>query len=53
MTEKYRKPNANQKVTIRRRQLDPNNYRVIKETWCSLYLLDVRYNKVKIIYKYT
>lgn len=53
MTEKYPKPNANQSTMIRRRGLDPKNYRVIKDTWCSLYLLDVRYNKVKIIYKYT
>ena len=53
MTEKYRKPNANQSVMIRRRNLDPKNYRVVKDTWCNLYLLDIRYKKVKIIYKHT
>lgn len=47
------KPTGNQVTMIKRRHLDPNNYRVIKETWCNLYLLDVRYNKIKIIYKYT
>ena len=53
MTEKYAKPNANQKTMIRRRQLDPKNYLVIKDTCCNLYLLDFRYNKVKILYKWT
>ena len=51
MTEKNTKPNANQKVMILRRGLDPNHYLVMKETWSSLYLLDVRFNKVKILYK--
>lgn len=53
MAGKNPKSTGNQITMIKRRNLDPNNYRVIKETWCNLYLLDVRYNKVKIIYKYT
>ena len=34
-----------------RRGLDPENYIVIKETYTSLWLKDIRFNKVKILYK--
>lgn len=52
MPDKYTKPNTNQTVMIKRRNLDPKNYRVIKETYSSLWLLDLRIKKVKILYKY-
>jgi len=46
-----KKPNRTQRVMIKRRGLDPKNYAVLSETYSSLYLLDLRYNKVKILYK--
>lgn len=52
MQVKKTKPNANQRIMIKRRCLDPNNYLVLKDSKKSLYLLDIRYNKVKIIFKY-
>lgn len=47
-----KRPAGNQITMLKRRHLDPNNYLVIKETWSTLYLLDIRYDKVKIIPKY-
>ena len=51
MAEKNPKPTGNQCALIRRRGLDPNNYVVLKETYSSLWLKDLRFNKVKILYK--
>lgn len=47
-----KRPNSDQCVMIRRRGMDPKNYRVIKDTYVSLYLYDLRFKKVKILYKY-
>ena len=41
----------NQRALIRRRNMDPRNYRIIREDWDKLLLLDLRYNKIKIIHK--
>lgn len=51
MAEKNTKPNNNQRAMILRRNMDPKNYVVLKETWDKLYLKDLRYDKVKIIHK--
>jgi hypothetical protein len=40
-----------QKRMLLWRGMDPKNYLVIKDTYASLYLLDLRYGKVKIITK--
>lgn len=37
---------------LRCRGLDPKNYRYLGETFVTVYFLDVRYDKVKILYKY-
>ena len=52
MKMKYKKLNNNQCVMLRRRGLDPTNYVVLRETYVSLYLRDVRDGSVKIIMKY-
>ena len=49
---KYKKLNTNQCVMLRRRGLNPKNYMVIKDTYTSLYLKDLRNGSVKIISKY-
>ena len=52
MKKKYPKLNFDQRLMVRRRGLDPDNYRLIKSTYGVLYLLDLRYNKVKAIQKW-
>lgn len=42
---------SSQYALIKRRNMNPKNYIVLKETWDRLYLKDLRYNKVKIIHK--
>ena len=42
---------CNQREMIRRRKLDPANFRFIKETYCALYLRDKRDGSIKIINK--
>ena len=49
---KHKKPNTNQCTMLRRRGLDPRNYVVVKDTYTSLYLRDLRDGSVKIITKY-
>lgn len=49
---RYRKLNHNQKTMLRRRGMDPNNYVLLKNTNAALYLLDLRFNKVKVIHKW-
>ena len=44
-------PNKNQKVLIRRRGLNPDNYTVLKELNYSLFLIDKRDKSIKIIEK--
>lgn len=43
---------SNQKTMIRRRGMDPKNYRLLKNTNAALYLLDLRFDKVKVIHKW-
>lgn len=43
---------SDHRIMCRRRGLDPDNYRVVKETYGTLYLLDLRYNKIKVIQKW-
>lgn len=50
--KKYKKLNENQRIMLRRRGLDPKNYLLIKNTYTSLYLKDLRSGLVKIILKY-
>ena len=50
--EKLKKLNGNHIKAIRRRGMDPQNYLLIRETYACLYLMDIRFNKVKIIYKF-
>ncbi len=49
---KGKKLTANQKTMIRRRGMIPENYRLLKDTHAALYLLDLRYNKVKVVHKW-
>lgn len=50
-SKKYKRPNGNQRVMLRRRGLDPDNYLVIKDTYSSLYLQDQRNGTIKILAK--
>ena len=52
MCKKYPKLNSDQRIMVRRRGLDPDNYRVVKNTYAALYLLDLRYKKIKVIHKW-
>jgi hypothetical protein len=51
MAQKNATPNKNQKVLIRRRGLNPDNYTVLKELNYSLFLIDKRDKSIKIIEK--
>lgn len=50
--EDFKKPNHNQRQIIARRQLDPANYLVVKDTRIALFIWDTRTNKVKRIQKW-
>ena len=47
-----KKLNTNQCIMLRRRGLDPKNYVVIKDTYTTLYLRDIRDGSIKLISKY-
>lgn len=51
MSEKNKKLTSNHIAMLRRRGLDPKNYEVIKDTYSSLYLRDLRTGAIKIITK--
>ena len=36
---------------LRRRHMNPDNYRLIRDDWDKCILLDLRYDKIKIIHK--
>ena len=44
---------SNQVSLLKRRNMDPNNYQLLRDDWDKLILLDLRYNKVKILHKRT
>lgn len=48
----FKKPNHSQRQIILRRQLDPKNYLVIKDTRSALLLWDTRTRKVRRIEKW-
>ena len=52
MENKTGKLKSNQKDMLRRRNLDPENYILIKETITSLYLRDKRTGAIKILTKH-
>lgn len=39
------------KKILRNRQMDPNNYLLLRDDWDKLILLDVRYDRIKIVHK--
>ena len=41
----------NQILMLQRRNMDPKNYRLLRNDWDKLILLDLRYNKIKIVHK--
>lgn len=43
--------NNSQRALIRRRNMNPKNYRLVRDDWDKLLLLDLRYNKIKILHK--
>lgn len=43
---------SNQKEMLRRRGIDPRHYMLLKSTYTSLYLRDLRDGKIKILYKW-
>lgn len=43
---------SDQRIMCRRRGLNPDNYRAVKDTYGTLYLLDLRYGKIKVIQKW-
>ena len=46
------KPLSKNNIAIlKRRQMDPNNYLLIRDDWDKLLLLDLRFNKIKIVHK--
>ena len=49
--QKNATPNKNQKVLIKKRGLDPDNYTVLKELNYSLFLIDRRDKTIKILDK--
>lgn len=54
MTRKYSETkdlNSRQRTMLQRRGLDPKNFKVIRETYVSLYLRDLRNGRIKIIMK--
>lgn len=51
MDEKGKPPNSNQSKMLRRRGLDPKDFVVVKDTYVSLYIRDLRNGRIKIINK--
>ena len=51
MDEKGKPPNSNQATMLRRRGLDPKDFVVVKDTYVSLYVRDLRNGRIKIINK--
>lgn len=54
MSEKKKDPKpltSNQREMLRRRGLDPKNYTLVKETYGSFYIRDIRSGTVRIINK--
>lgn len=49
--QKNAAPNKRQRIIIRSRGLNPDNYTVYKELNCSLFLIDRRTKTIKIIDK--
>ena len=49
--QKNATPNKNQKVLIKKRGLDPDNYTVLKELNYSLFLIDRRDKTIKVLDK--
>ena len=48
------KPLGKNHITLlNRRNMDPNNYLLLRDDWDKLILFDVRFGKVKIVYKAT
>lgn len=47
-----KKPSHHQREILTRRQLNPANYLVIKDTYRSLYLWDIQRGKIKLITKH-
>ena len=50
--EEFKKPTYNQREILTRRNLDPANYLVVKDTRMALYVWDLRLCKVKRIQKW-
>lgn len=48
---KPKKLSTNHQVMLRRRGLDPKNFELVKETYGTLYVRDIRDGKLKIINK--
>ena len=46
-----KKLTSNQRNMLRRRGLDPKDYRFYKETYTSLYVINVKTQKMKILTK--
>jgi hypothetical protein len=52
---KQKNPNrltSNQREMLHRRGINPNNFELVKETYCSLYVRDIRTGKTLIIFKH-
>lgn len=52
---KQKNPNrltSNQREMLHRRGINPNNFEFVKETYCSLYVRDIRTGKTLIIFKH-
>lgn len=47
-----KKLSSNQREMLSRRCLDPKNYEFVKDTYCSLYVRDLRTRKIMIIFKH-
>lgn len=45
--------NNSQRALIRRRNMNPKNYQLLRDDWDKLIILDLRYGKVKIVHKAT
>ena len=51
MDKKGSPPNSNQAIMLRRRGLDPKDVVVVKDTYVSLYVRDLRTGAIKIFNK--
>ena len=51
MEEKNTKLSKRQKDMLRRRNVNPNDYEFVKETYCALYVRNIHTGSIKVLNK--